>query len=58
MTKVRNMVKECRVGWLKGAGQSECGRVVTGKLRIKIKPEMATMSKYKDRVQGRVWEIW
>ena len=51
---VRDMVIECRVGWIEGVGQSECGRFVTGNLRIKLKSEMVVTSKYKDRVQGRV----
>ena len=51
---VRDMVIECRVGWIEGIGQSECGRFVTGNLRIKLMSEMVVTSNYKDRVQGRV----
>ena len=46
---VRDMVM-CRVGWIEGVGQSECGRFVTGNLRIKLTSEMVMTSKYKDRV--------
>ena len=37
---VKDIVEECRLGWLEGIGQSECGQFVTGKLKVKITPNM------------------
>merc|ERR1719318_953970 len=45
---VKDIVEECKVGWLEGIGQSECGQFVTGKLRVKMTPDMKV--KYKDRL--------
>ena len=51
---MKDIVEECRLGWLEGIGQSECGQFVTGKLKVKITPNMKVMRKYKDRLEGRV----